>query len=98
MATKIILCGPDGTKPYRQHACFPNGENSYGLPSPERTWNVHFINILFIILIVIIFFSIIKWVSRERLTFLFPILFQGVQSADLFGIHRSHNISLLVFF
>ena len=25
MAAKMILCGPDGTKPYRQHACCPNG-------------------------------------------------------------------------
>ena len=93
MATKIILCGPDGTKPYRRPACCPNGENYDGLSSLGWTWNVRFINIFFIIC-----FYIIKWVSRERLTFLFPIFFQGVQSADLFGIHRSHNISLLVFF
>ena len=25
MAAKIILCGPDGTKPYRRHACYPDG-------------------------------------------------------------------------
>ena len=25
MAAKIILCGPDGTKPYRRHACCQNG-------------------------------------------------------------------------
>ena len=43
-----------------------------GLSSPEPTWNVRFINILFSIFIR---FSIIKWVSTARLTFLFPIFF-----------------------